>query len=308
MSSVKSVQNGDCYFSHTGIAAYDQVGFSAPVAAARLGALKRGIAMVEHLGSASMRGMMRNHTLNTDNDVLMLTQSNGGEVAYYGDGRPKRRPLRKGNFSFVPAGFDGYNEFPGSNCVLVVYFPHGQLNRLTEPLGKGPLPLACSKSEPRIADLLQLLRSQIANPGAASDVLIDGITQSLAALVAGHSLQDVAEKADRIHISPVRLARVLEFIESRLHDDISLADLAAQAQLSAYHFSRVFKNATGVSPYHYVGQRRIERAAALLEQREMPLAQLALATGYSSQAHFTAAFSKAKGMPPGRYRRLMSRP
>jgi AraC family transcriptional regulator len=103
------------------------------------------------------------------------------------------------------------------------------------------------------------------------------------------------------------LAKVMDFIEATLDREIHLTDLATIAGLSPFHFSRVFKLETGETPYHFVGQRRLERARLMLLGSDMPLAELALSCGFASQSHFTAAFSKAMGVSPGRYRRTRGR-
>jgi AraC family transcriptional regulator len=100
---------------------------------------------------------------------------------------------------------------------------------------------------------------------------------------------------------------VLEFIEARLADDISLDDLAAQACLSPFHFSRLFHHATGLSPHRYVTDRRIEAAKELLAADGASLAQVALATGFGSQANFTRAFRRTTGLTPGQHRELCRR-
>jgi AraC family transcriptional regulator len=112
--------------------------------------------------------------------------------------------------------------------------------------------------------------------------------------------------ADRIYLSPPKLKRVLDFIETHLHANVGLDDLAQAAGLSANHFLRVFKLATGETPYHYLRARRLEKACSLLAENDMPLAELALECGFANQAHFTAAFSREVGISPGRYRRLVS--
>jgi AraC family transcriptional regulator len=98
---------------------------------------------------------------------------------------------------------------------------------------------------------------------------------------------------------------VLDFIEANLQESIGLDDLAHAAGLSANHFLRVFKLATGETPYHFLRARRLERARQLLADNAMPLAELALECGFANQAHFTAAFSRELGISPGRYRRAV---
>jgi len=118
-------------------------------------------------------------------------------------------------------------------------------------------------------------------------------------------MKPATEPTERIYLSPPKLKRVIDFIEANLQESIGLDDLARAAGLSANHFLRVFKLATGETPYHYLRARRLERARQLLADNAMPLAELALECGFANQAHFTAAFSREVGISPGRYRRAV---
>ncbi|MFV3076329.1 helix-turn-helix domain-containing protein [Niveispirillum fermenti] len=109
---------------------------------------------------------------------------------------------------------------------------------------------------------------------------------------------DVAGNA----LPPLLHRRVVLFIEQNLDDDLSLATLAAVVGLSPSHFARRFKAAAGEAPHRYVLSRRVNAAKRLLLETEMPLAEIAAAAGFSSQAHLTGIFGRAVGMTPGAYR------
>jgi AraC family transcriptional regulator len=98
------------------------------------------------------------------------------------------------------------------------------------------------------------------------------------------------------------LTRVQEYIEAHLDKDISLADLARLLALPIDTFARQFRATTGLSPYAYVINRRVERACALLCQMDLPISEIALCLGFSSQSHFTTTFRRVKGVPPQAYR------
>lgn len=123
----------------------------------------------------------------------------------------------------------------------------------------------------------------------------------LAELVRHHAVRPRA-LSRAAGIASRRLRRVTDFIEANLTGDLSLQALAAEAGVSRVHFVRQFKQLTGLSPHQYVLRRRVERAAALLKEREACLKALALEVGFSSQSHLTAAFRRVYGTTPGAYR------
>jgi len=72
--------------------------------------------------------------------------------------------------------------------------------------------------------------------------------------------------------------------------------------MSPFHFSRMFKRATGYSPHHYLTLQRIEKAKLLLAASDLPIVAVASAVGYLTQAHFTSSFGRHVGMTPKAYR------
>jgi AraC family transcriptional regulator len=103
-------------------------------------------------------------------------------------------------------------------------------------------------------------------------------------------------------LAPHRLKRVLACIDARLSERIHVGDLAREANMSVFHFSRMFKRATGHSPHQYVTLRRIERARHLLAATSLPIAQIARQVGFRTQPHFTGVFAQHAGSTPKAYR------
>jgi len=108
-------------------------------------------------------------------------------------------------------------------------------------------------------------------------------------------------------LDQIRLRRVLDYIADNISEDITLENLAAVAEYSAFHFARKFARAMGISPGRYVSQRRLENAMMELTTSKMSLAEIALNAQFSSQASFTRAFHRATGTTPGEYRRRRRR-
>ena len=103
-------------------------------------------------------------------------------------------------------------------------------------------------------------------------------------------------------LPPRALRNVREFIETHLEDNIGIQALAAAAGLSMYHFARAFKQSEGVSPHHYLVQRRVRRTQDLLTATDLPLSEIALAAGFADQSHCARRFREHVGTTPSSYR------
>lgn len=136
--------------------------------------------------------------------------------------------------------------------------------------------------------------------------------QTAAQLLAVHLLRRYtpagAAVKEEIHgrLTPQQVQRVKEYVQAHLSQDLCLDALAQQAGFSPYHFARLFRRSTGESPHQFVLRQRIERAQSLLEAPDIPLAQVALATGFAHQSHLTQHFKRQLGLTPSAYRRERS--
>ncbi|MCK1387557.1 AraC family transcriptional regulator [Bradyrhizobium sp. 21] len=99
-----------------------------------------------------------------------------------------------------------------------------------------------------------------------------------------------------------RLRRVEQYIADHFHRGVSLSELANVAGLSRMHFAAQFRAATGYRPREYLLNHRVEHAKTLLATTERPLAEIALAVGFSTQAHFSTVFKRISDQSPARWR------
>lgn len=106
-------------------------------------------------------------------------------------------------------------------------------------------------------------------------------------------------------LSQPQLRRVIEFIRTRLDEDLSLTHLASLVGMSQFHFARLFKVSTGETPHQYVLSLRVERARDLLKKAEMPISEVARASGFNGAVQFSRAFLKMAGMTPSEYRKSL---
>jgi AraC family transcriptional regulator len=143
---------------------------------------------------------------------------------------------------------------------------------------------------------------QNANPNGL--LYIDSLTNRLTLhLLRHYSTGQVVDKLSTYRLTYSQLRVVDAYIHAHLDQKISLADLATCLHLSVSHFERMFRATTHVAPYRYVLELRLERARVLLQRTRLPVAEVALQCGFSSQSHFTAHFTRHVGVSPARFAR-----
>jgi AraC family transcriptional regulator len=129
------------------------------------------------------------------------------------------------------------------------------------------------------------------------------LTKLLANYVAEKYTTAAAEKADfRGGLTVRQLRKVEEYVQEHLAGDISLESLAETAELSPFHFSRVFKQTTGMSPLQFVTRERITRAQQLIRETKRSLIEIGLDVGYKNPSHFAQVFRRVVGVTPTEFR------
>jgi AraC family transcriptional regulator len=140
----------------------------------------------------------------------------------------------------------------------------------------------------------------------------DGVPSRLLAQAAGCEILAELCRAGGAPFTPARggLApwaqrRCLDLMRARFCDDVNLDELAAEVQLSAFHFSRMFKHSLGVPPRAYLTRLRLEKACELLETTDLAVTEIAHGVGYSSNQVLARVFLKHRHMSPTDYRRVV---
>lgn len=159
---------------------------------------------------------------------------------------------------------------------------------------------------PAIQSSLRRLRALCEDEGAPSRLLARAAGCELLAELC--RLGGAPFAPARGGLAPWAERRCLELIRARLAEDISLDELAAEARLSPFHFARMFKQSVGVPPRVYLTRLRIEKACELLEMTDLPVTQIALEVGYSSNQVLARVFVKHRHMSPTEYRRAVRNP
>ncbi len=105
-----------------------------------------------------------------------------------------------------------------------------------------------------------------------------------------------------VKLNDAVLRSVLSFVDANLDANLSIETLAGLSGVLTHQFVRAFKRKVGEPPHQYVMARRIDAARTLLRTTEHPIAEIAYATGFSSQSHMTTTFRRELGLTPAQMR------
>jgi AraC family transcriptional regulator len=138
-------------------------------------------------------------------------------------------------------------------------------------------------------------------PGASKRLA--ALTQLLASYLVEKYTDARTEKLTFRGGLPIRqLNKVEDYVSAHLAEEISVEALAALVELSPFHFSRVFKEATGMTPMQFVTRERITHAQQIIRETSRSLIEIALEVGYTSPSHFAQVFRRVVGVTPTEFR------
>lgn len=244
-------------------------------------------------------------------DQHYITLHLGGpkKIRRKGDGRALHNDIADGAYSLTPAGSAFMWRTEGPVDFAHVYLPPEFLDRMVAlEFDREPRDVALQDAlgarDPLIEALLVTLEAAVGGQESAGRLYWEGCVHTfMHRVLQVHSTLAGSRRASSPSLAPFRVRRALEFIEAHLADDLGLNDLAAAAGVSAFHFSRGFRRATGRSPYAFLVHRRLERAKAMLVDSDAPLNEIARACGFGSPSQFSTAFKRATAVSPSDYRR-----
>jgi len=172
------------------------------------------------------------------------------------------------------------------------------------PEGDGELHLQThlSTTDATLSALVVAMRDEVERGCSSGRLHAQGLSMALASYLQNRYGATGNTRRPRGRLSQSDLRRVYDWVMQHLSEDFGIDELAAELQMSAVHFTRLFRASTGATPYRYVMEQRVRHALSLLGGSQT-LAEIAQAVGFSSQAHFTQVFRQLVGTTPARARR-----
>jgi AraC family transcriptional regulator len=164
-----------------------------------------------------------------------------------------------------------------------------------------PRPMAVQDS--LLQNIFTTLEAEAKTAGLGGQLLVDSLTTTLVV----HLLRHYCATRPKLStytggLSESTRSQIKDYIDTHLHRDLKLVELAALAQISPYYFARLFKQNEGITPHQYILKKRIERAQTLLRHSPASLAEISARTGFCDQSHMTRCFKRTLGKTPAQVR------
>ncbi|MBD3887473.1 helix-turn-helix transcriptional regulator [Phormidium tenue FACHB-886] len=222
--------------------------------------------------------------------------------------RSKQRILHQGDIAITPAGYARHWRWLSPFAAANLFVPSPLIKEISQDLVRGDPDSVCLiEHNPTAVPFLSALATELLFELEAGlphgKTYVDALTHSLAMyLVVHYSTAKVRESTVLLKSDNTAVACAIDFIQSHLSEDLTLAAVASACNVSINHMCAVFKHSTGQSVHQFVIHQRIEKAKILLKVTKKPLVEIAQETGFSSQAHFTTSFRRICGNTPSQYR------
>jgi AraC family transcriptional regulator len=255
------------------------------------------------LGLFVIPGDAQNGPFCTQYATVLIAQWGRGRRWYRSGGRRLALHTAPGMIEIYPRAheFEQMRWRGEAGQTIAIHLMPDALTRLTHRERVDDLVLQHEASD----DRLQWLATELLNEaqrGGGDALYVEGLSLAFLGRLAqrGSVAKPVQRRNGRLSAEQQR--RILEVIDAQLGADIGITQLASTIGMSPDHFAHRFKLTFGQSPYRFVQLRRVEAARRLLTQTRLPIAEIALSVGFSSQSHFTQVFRQHTGSTPARVR------
>lgn len=190
--------------------------------------------------------------------------------------------------------FDGTSEF---------YYVHFTAPKDFSPMELETFRVYPSKPSTRVRDAFEDIISELQTKRACYESLCVSRLFDILALLSRRA----ADMTSPLHRYSDRITYVIGQMNREYYEDHSLEDYAEICKMSKFHFLRVFKEITGISPLEYRNKIRIDHAKELLEDDSIPVGEVGSLVGYASASYFCDAFKKRTGYSPIQYRQFIKK-
>ena len=215
--------------------------------------------------------------------------------------------ISRGSIEMTDLGVLGPDHVCRSTHAVLFHLPRSVVDdycdRSNQPRLRG-FHCAPGTVDPVLAALAEAVLPTLSVSGPRNQRFLDHVDAALLAhLGTVYGQRTGAFQSVSRGLSPWQEKRAKELLASGLQGEMSVEDVAHACRLSRGHFSKAFRESTGLAPHAWLVQHRLHNAKRLLSDSHSSVADIALACGFSDQSHLTRMFSRLIGIPPATWRR-----
>jgi AraC family transcriptional regulator len=239
--------------------------------------------------------------------VIVLFTKPPKEMSIRCPGVNRKSPPPLGSIALVPAGEVADVSWRGTKDCLQVYLEAALVKRVAARSFERDLSWAIPPLDaffaPDLRSAMLAIAAESEARGLGGPLLIESLSNILAVHLIRHVFGFRQPATHEGGVLPRRkLVAIVDYIMANLDNRPTLGRMAELVHLSPDHFARQFKAATGLAPYQFVIERRVERAQQLLRgQQELSLAEVAISAGFSDQSQLCFHFKRITGVTPGQF-------
>jgi AraC family transcriptional regulator len=243
------------------------------------------------------------------NILVMINLSGTTNVEARINGQDFGQALQEGESVIIPAGTVSEWRCADGEAyeMLHIYLQPGFLRQAAESndidTTRIAIELEFGVCDAHIRHIGMSLLQELESTSWAGKAYANLLATALAVhLLRKHAVEDPFTQSYNGGMPKYKLRRAVDYISDKLGEELRVAEIAEEVNMSPYHFTRLFKQATGLAPHQYIMQKRIEMAKKFLVETELAIAQIALEIGFQSQSRFTTLFRQITGTTPRVYR------
>ena len=222
------------------------------------------------------------------------------------DGKLRKETRNDGDIAIIPANISHRCNWNSSVQFMVLAIEPALLEQVAQDwvnLDRIELiPRFMTEQDALLQGIFTTLRDELETGRIGGKLLVDSLKTALAIhLLRNYCTTQPKSSGDLDGLSQAQLTLVTDYIHEHLNQDLQLNDIAAIAQMSPYHFLRLFKQSVGVTPHQYILRSRINQAKYLLQHSKLSIADIAISVGFCDQSHLTRYFKRTFGVTPKQF-------
>jgi AraC family transcriptional regulator len=243
-------------------------------------------------------------------DTIILHLHGTVDLQRQVDARRERGISYPGGICLDPKGQSSTYFWQGTTATLLyLYLAPSLIEQVVAEMGRNdPRHVEIVKQfnihDPLIEQIGLSLVRELESGGVAGRVYAESLANALVLhLLRLSSTASLLHPSSQRPLSQRQISIVQDYIYDRIGQEVPLSELAASIGMSVSHFSRLFKQSTGMAPHQYVINCRVEHARSLLLKEERTIAQVAHTVCFADQNHLNHHFKRLLGIPPGALRK-----